>query len=84
MSEPLEFYLPCRVEAAFRFLSYASNTEATMDGWKGRELNSKEDATRNSALRLIQQYLDCEMDFGDEPAFIEHADDGTEMPVMVS
>ena len=72
---------PARVHSAFDFLGYCDHVECHPgpgDSLEARDLTKTEAAAKEAALRVIQQYLDGEMDFGDRPIIVrqERRDDG--------
>jgi hypothetical protein len=60
---------PPRIKAAFQFLGYTRlitwQTDAAIPP---RELTSLEKSVETAALRAVQQYLLCEMDFREDAA----------------
>ena len=80
--------MPARVEAAMRVLDMMNNIENPAQNLSGatpagRELSAAEASTRAAALRLVQSYLNCEMDFGDAPPRSGRADNDGDMPAKV-
>lgn len=77
--------MPGRVEAAMRFLDYARCKEKPQfEQWAASALSSGETAAQKAAERVLIQYLNGEMDYGDESPRCIDGDDPEELvPVDV-
>lgn len=71
---------PPRVQAALQFIAMMNVKENGMPSFDGSspksgELTFSEKAAYNSAIKMLQQYFSCEMDFGDYPPLENMKDD---------